>query len=71
LIRGTVSEFEERAAADFNRYNWTEWCALSKYDRTAGVAYMRVRLMIDAHTDAAQRRHQEMMSNRPRRRRFG
>jgi len=35
------------------------------------MAYYRIRQLVEAHSDAAQRRHQEMMSNRPRRRRFG
>lgn len=37
-----VTEIEERDAARFCSYSWTEWLELDYYDKVDGIAHMRL-----------------------------
>ncbi len=59
MIPKTVSEFEEREAARFNGYNWSQWIELPRSERLNAVAYVRVSELVDRHRADAQRRASE------------
>lgn len=58
-LGGLVAEVEERDAAQFGGYTWSEWMKLSYYEKVDGVAYHRVRKLMSLHTGAAVRRAEE------------
>lgn len=49
LYPGLVSEFEERSAALFGLYTWTQWSRLPRNERVQAVAHYRLVHLIDAH----------------------
>ena len=51
IAPGLLPEYEEREAARFNGYRWTEWCALPRGERIHGVGYYRVHLLVGIHVD--------------------
>lgn len=50
-MAGLVPEVEERDAARFNGYSWKEWSGLLYEDHVEGVAYFRLRRLIDMHEE--------------------
>ena len=50
---GTISAYEEREAARFGFYNWTEWRLLSNDDKAMAVAHYRVNGLIALHQQDA------------------
>lgn len=56
LLPELVAEFEEREAALFCLYTWTEWEKLARDERALGVAHYRVRRLLDMNIhDASER----------------
>lgn len=53
LIPGLVSSFEERDAARYNLYNWTDWRALEHSERALCVAYYRMSHLVELHRNDA------------------
>jgi len=54
-----ISEIEDRDSAKFNGYSWREWQELLYQDRVDGVAYYRLRRLIDMHEEDAVSREVE------------
>lgn len=52
LSADLVPEYEVREAARFAQYNWTEWCALERFDRARVVAYYRLHNQIEEHVNS-------------------
>lgn len=50
-IKGFLPEYEEREAARFNLYNWSEWLALPRAERVESVAYHRAHLLAMIHAE--------------------
>ncbi len=50
---GTISAYEEREAARFGFYNWTEWRLLNKDEKAMAVAHYRINGMISLHQQDA------------------
>lgn len=64
-----VPEYEEREAALFGLFNWTQWSALLHEERVQGVAHYRLHNLIDGHLRAiGERRGQQaaLAARRPR-----
>lgn len=57
-----MPDYEERQAARFGNYNWSEWCTLTKPERALGVAYYRMQHLIELHVEEAHRRKQRLDS---------
>lgn len=53
LIPGLVPEVEERDAARFNGYTWSDWRKLAYDERVTGVAYYRLSRLVDMHREEA------------------
>ena len=49
LVPEIASLYEEREAAVFARYNWTEWRSLDWRDRSAAMAHYRTHRLIELH----------------------
>lgn len=54
LLPNLVPEIEEREAAIFNGYTWTEWNALPYWERIDGVAFARTHRLIELHKGDAE-----------------
>ena len=52
-IPGIVPEIDERDAARFSGYTWSEWDALPYDERAGAVAYHRVSRLIEMHVNEA------------------
>lgn len=50
---GTIPAYEEREAARFGLFNWTEWRLLNTDDKAMAVAHYRVHSMITLHQQDA------------------
>ncbi len=50
---GTIPAYEEREAARFGLYNWTEWRLLNNDDKAMAVAHYRINGMISLHQQDA------------------
>lgn len=49
LAPGLVSEYEERSAALFGLYTWSQWARLPRAERVQAVAHYRLTRLIEAH----------------------
>ena len=67
-MAGIISEVEDRDSSRFNGYSWREWQTLSYQDRVDGVAYYRLRRLIDMHEEDAVSSEVERRSRRSSRR---
>lgn len=63
-MAGLISEVEDRDSARFNGYSWREWQKLPYQDRIDGVAYHRLRRLIEMHEEDAVTREVERRSRR-------
>lgn len=61
---GVVPEYEEREAAIFAHYNWTQWVELTWQERAQIVAHYRLHLLIQGHVDEAVGKAQERLMKR-------
>ena len=52
-----IPEIEEREAARFNGYSWSQWQGLVRGEKVSGVAYCRIRRAIDMNRDDAQEKY--------------
>ena len=59
-----IPEIEEREAARFNGYPWSQWKELVRGEKVSGVAYFRIRRAIDMNRDDAQERYIERKARR-------
>lgn len=50
---GSISAYEEREAARFGFYNWTEWRLLTNDDKAMAIAHYRVNGLISLHQQDA------------------
>jgi hypothetical protein len=50
---GLVADLEEREAAIFGNYNYSEWLELPWNERAEAVAHYRLHSLIEAHTEDA------------------
>lgn len=66
-----VPEVEERDAARFNGYSWKEWLELPRYDRVDGLAYFRLRRILEMNVEDAQVKDQKRQQRRADRKRRG
>lgn len=48
-----MPEYEERQAARWGNYNWSEWCGLSRDERIVGVAHYRMANLVEVHIQEA------------------
>src|SRR3990167_11038540 len=64
-MAGLVPEVEERDSARFNGYTWKEWSGLPYEDRVDGVAYYRLRKLIEMHEEEAVSREINRRSRSP------
>lgn len=62
---GLVPEIEEREAAIFCGYRWSEWLNLPWTERSNSVAHYRLHYMIDAHGESARVEEYERQRRRP------
>lgn len=60
---GVVPEYEEREAAVFAHYNWSDWCSLDWTERANAVAHYRLHSLIESHVNEAVERAQKRQSN--------
>ena len=67
LAEGLVPEFELREAAIFSGYTWKEWQALDYNERVYGVAYFRLRKVVEMHQEDAVQSTIERKAKAPRR----
>lgn len=71
-VPGFVPEYEEREAARFGLYSWTQWQALNVTERANSVAHFRMNKLITLHqedavgTEMERRRKNPKSSNRSR-----
>lgn len=68
-VPGTISEFEEREAAQWLHYTWSEWVGLGRIEKVAALAHYRLRRLIDLHAHDASVREQRRRESRQRRKR--
>lgn len=66
-MAGLISEVEDRDSARFNGYSWHDWQLQTYQDRVDGVAYYRLRRLIDMHEEDAVSSEVERRSRRNRR----
>ena len=59
-----VPEIEEREAARFSGYKWSEWRELARQDRVDCLAYFRLSRAIEMNVHDAQRRDSELRARR-------
>lgn len=48
-----VPEYEQREAAVYCQFNWTDWSELDSRERAACIAHYRIHLAIEAHVSDA------------------
>lgn len=65
---GVVPEYEEREAARFGLYRWTDWIRLSLKERVQGIAHYRMHALIELHSGDAHAEHAERESQQRSRR---
>jgi len=61
---GIVAEIEEREAARFSGYTWSEWKKLPRLDRVDNLAYFRLRRTMDHHQQEAAEQETERRAKR-------
>ena len=60
-LPGLVPEFEEREAAVFCHFNWSEWRLLHWWERARNVAHFRLHNLVNLHkNDAVARKIKQM-----------
>lgn len=69
MLLGLVPEYEEREAAITSGYTWAAWQELPLIERAAGVAFARLKALIEANVSDAIRVHSELESRRAARKR--
>lgn len=52
-LAGLVSELDEREAARFGHYTWTEWQKIPHQIRVRGIAHHMMQTLIEAHVQDA------------------
>ncbi len=62
---GFVPEYEEREAARFGLYNWTQWHFLDTKEKAAIVAQRRLSNLISLHQNDAVHIEMERRQKRP------
>src|SRR3990167_7749890 len=62
---GLVPEVEERGSARFNGYTRKEWSGLPYEDRVDGIAYYRLRKLIEMHEEETVSREINRRSRSP------
>lgn len=61
-----IPEIEERESARSNGYTWEAWLTLARPLRVAGLAYSRVRRLIEMHQQDAQEQDIKMKQKQAR-----
>jgi hypothetical protein len=56
---GEVPLFEQREAAVFSHYNWTEWQQLTATEKAECIAHYKLHSLVEAHTNDALNAHAE------------
>lgn len=59
VLPGLVPLYEEREAAVFGHYRWTDWQALAPEERAAAVAHFRLHRLVEMHSSDAVSRAME------------
>ena len=62
---GFVPEYEEREAARFGLYNWTQWQFLDRNEKASIIAQRRMSNLISLHQDDAVHIEMERRQKRP------
>lgn len=52
-VAGAVPEYDQREAARFSLYSWTQYLALPRSEQIGVIAYYRAHRLVEAHTHAA------------------
>lgn len=65
-LAGTVGEYEQRETARFLGMPYPEWVKQDPDERARTIAYRRLNLMIEAHSNEAVSRHAEAEAKRSR-----
>jgi len=70
MIPGIVSELEERDAAKFSLIPWPDFKVMNRLEKADVIAYFRIRMEIDAHTndEMTRRREREAIRDRAKQR---
>jgi hypothetical protein len=67
-VRGIVPDFEEYDAMIMAGYNTIEWKELNYMEKADAVAYMRLKKLIELHSNDAVQRNIEKMRNKGKKR---
>lgn len=52
-VAGAVPEYDQREAARFSLFSWTEYLALPRKEQINVIAYHRAHKLVEAHSHAA------------------